>query len=209
VGVVDLGFRAATAAESDFLADTVFGDASQETSRAAMALYDVDDPERLRRLYRIIWRGAENWSNTELATDGDRPVGLVQTGRSSIKITPGVAIAATRALGLRVLRMPSRLRTQDRVTPTTPHGAFVISDIHVVPEFRGLGIGTALLGRAEQRACRLGSRRCALHTLATNPARRLYERHGYSVAIETTDARFEQLTGVTGKILYVKDLNAS
>jgi predicted N-acetyltransferase YhbS len=112
-------------------------------------------------------------------------------------------------LGLRVLPVPFRLRTQDRVAPTTPDGAFVISEIHVVPEFRGLGIGNALLVRAEQRACRLGSRRCSLHTLTTNPARRLYERHGYSVAAETTDARFEQLTGVTGKILYVKDLNAS
>jgi hypothetical protein len=72
-GVVDLGFRAATAAESDFLADTVFGDPSQETTRVAMALYGVENPERLRRLYRIIWRGAENWKNTELAIDGDRP----------------------------------------------------------------------------------------------------------------------------------------
>jgi ribosomal protein S18 acetylase RimI-like enzyme len=208
-GVVDLYFRAATAAESDFLADTVFGNPSQETTRVATALYGVDDPEQLRRLYRIIWRGADNWKNTELALDGDRTVGLVQTGRTSVTITPGVAIAATRTLGLGVLRVPFRLRTQNRVRPTAPDGAFVISEIHVVSEFRGLGIGNALLGRAEQRASRFGPRRCALQTLATNPARRLYERNGYSVAAETTDARFEQLTGVTGKILYVKDLDAT
>ena len=83
----------------------------------------------------------------------------------------------------------------------------MISEIHVVPGHCGRGVGDALLARAESRA-RVGECRCiALHTLATNPARRLYERHGYRAVLETSDRRFERLTGVTDNVLSVKDLD--
>ena len=118
-------------------------------------------------------------------------------------------LAVARTLGLHVFRVPFRLRIHDRVAPAKPAGSFVISEIHVLPEFRGQGIGDAMLHRDEAQARKLGYAQCALHTLASNPARRLYERHGYAIAMTTTDAQFEKLTGVSGNILYVKDLNST
>ncbi len=208
----DLSFRAAVVEESDLLADIVLGDANQETTRVGMALYGIDSPDRIRALFRVLWRVAENWRHTELVIADGRPVGLIQagsSGSSSVKITPGVVLAVVRTLGVGVRRVPSRLRIQRRVAPAKPLGSFVITEIHVVPEFRGMGIGDALLDHAEDEARRLGYRYCALHTLASNPARRFYDRRGYLNVMTTTDAEFEKLTGVSGNVLYVKDLDAT
>lgn len=206
---MDLSFRSATDDESDFLADTILGDSDQETTRVALALYGIDDFERLRPLFRTLQRSAQNWRHTDVAVADGRPVGLVQTGEAHTKVTPRIVMEVTRALGARVLRVPLRLRIEQRVAPAKPADAFVISQIFVVPEFRDCGIGAALLGHAERCARQQGYNRCALHTLISNPARRLYERHGYVPVQTTADPQFEKLTGVTGNILYIKTLTAS
>ena len=204
---VDLAFRPATAADSDFLADTIFGDAEQESARAGITLFGVADPDRLRALLRAAWRSAQHWRRTEIAEDACRPVGFVQVGRSSTKVTPGLVVDAVRAVGLTAaVRLPLRMRVADRVSPAKPEGAIVVSELHVVPARRGRGIGGVLLGRAEARARRDGAATTALHTLVTNPARRLYERHGYVAVTEACDPTFERITGVRGNVLYVKDL---
>ena len=51
--------------------------------------------------------------------------------------------------------------------------------IGVRPEWRGRGIGTALLGALIERARREGVRALSLSVEPDNPARRLYERHGF------------------------------
>jgi ribosomal protein S18 acetylase RimI-like enzyme len=50
--------------------------------------------------------------------------------------------------------------------------------------------------------------RISLTTGSNNPARRLYERHGYEHADEKLDARYERLTGVPGRVLLVKQLGS-
>jgi hypothetical protein len=119
---VDPAFRPATEADSDVLADTILGDARQESAGAGIALFGVADPERLRALFRAAWCSAQHWRRTE-----------------------------TRA-------------------------------------------------RLERAAV------MALHTLVTNPARRLYERHGYAAVLGACDPTFERITGVPGNVLHVKDL---
>lgn len=206
---VDLVFRPATRADSDVIADTIFGDAEQDSTRAGIALFGVADPVRLRDLFRSAWRRAHHWRHTEIAELDGRPVGLLQAGGSSMRVTPGLVIDALRAVGPAAVRLPFRLRVADRVSPPKPAGAFVVSEVHVVAAYRGRGIGGALLERAEARARREGAAVMALHTLVTNPARRLYERHGYVATAEVTDPAFERLTGVRGNVLYVKDLRRS
>ncbi len=197
-------FRQATAADSDLLADLVFGDG--EGRRVSAAVFGISDSERLRPLFRRAWRDAENWRQSELLLVDGQPVGVLQCGSSSMKITPGLVLAAVRALGIHALRMPARLRIMDRIAPKKPDGAFVISEIHVVKEYRGQGLGALMMARAEKQARAGGYSLMALHTRTNNPARSLYERCGYEAAGEATDPEFERLTGVAGNVLYVKRL---
>ena len=200
-------FRKATAADSDLVADLVFGETGGEGRRVAAAVFGISDSERLRPLFRQVWRAAENWRQSELLFVEGQPAGVLQTGSSSMKITPGVIVGAVRALGLRALRMPGRLGIMDRVAPKKPDGAFIISEIHVDEEYRGRGLGATMMERAEEQARAGGCTVMALHTRTDNPARRLYERCGFEEAGEATDPEFERLTSVRGNVLYVKRLD--
>jgi ribosomal protein S18 acetylase RimI-like enzyme len=206
LGIVQITFRDATPEESNLVADLVFGETNGEGRRVAAAILGVDDSEKLRPLFRQVWRAAGNWRQTELLVVDGLPVGMLQSGSSSMKITPGVVVAAIRALGLKALRMPARLRITDRVSPKKPERAYIVSEVHVAPEFRGKGLGRVLMERAEERARAAGYKVMALHTRTNNPARHLYERCGYELAGEATDEEHERLTGVPGNVLYVKHL---
>lgn len=204
---MEITFRRATAEDSDLLADLVLGEPEQETTKVGIALFGMRDFDEARRVFRMLWRAGENWRQSELAIVEGRPAGVLQPGRSSVRITPAIIFAALLVPGpATLLRMPSRMRTQRRVSPEKPEGAYVISEIHVAPEFRGRRIGEAMMAHAEEDARRHAFPMMALHTLTTNPARSFYERLGFAVAGEATDPEFERLTGVAGNVLYVKRL---
>ena len=209
---MNLSFRPATGADSDLLADVVFGEPGQETTRVAMRLYGLTDAEKARELFRLLWGAAESWKLSELVLFDGEVAGVLATGgssSSSTRVTPGFVVAAVRNFGpFTLLRMSGRLRIQRRVTPEKPDGACVISEIHVKPEFRGQGLGQAMLAHAEERALAQGFGLMALHTLTTNPARTLYERFGFEIVAERTDAEFERLTGASGNVLFVKRIAA-
>jgi [ribosomal protein S18]-alanine N-acetyltransferase len=58
-----------------------------------------------------------------------------------------------------------------------------INNIAVVPEYRRLGVGSALLRRVLDEATRFGIRRTMLEVRQSNaPARQLYEKFGFVVA---------------------------
>ena len=65
----------------------------------------------------------------------------------------------------------------------TPHG-FVLSNIEILPNYQGLGIGTALLHDLLDRAAARGLP-VSLRVLKINPACQLYLRLGFSVISET------------------------
>jgi ribosomal protein S18 acetylase RimI-like enzyme len=46
----------------------------------------------------------------------------------------------------------------------------------------------------------------SLTTHTANPARRLYERHGFWVVETRTDTDYERYTGIEGRFLMVKEL---
>jgi ribosomal protein S18 acetylase RimI-like enzyme len=208
IGAGDVSFRPAVEAESDLLADIVIGVPEQETTRVAMRLFGIRRFEHARALFRVAWRAGENWGDSTLAEIAGEPVGALQTRQSDMRITPGVALAAVRTLPPGVLvRMPNRLRVHRRVRAHMPHGAFVISELHVAPAWRSRGIGEILLERAEREARGGGFATMGLTTLTTNPARRLYERFGFRVVSTRTDAEFARLTGTDGNLLMVKSLS--
>jgi ribosomal protein S18 acetylase RimI-like enzyme len=204
----EITYRAATADDSDLLADIELGDEQQVTTQVAMRLYGIERFDVARALFRMTWRAADNWRRSQIAMEGPEPVGVIQTGSSSMKLTPQIVLAALRALGPgALLRLPWRLRLERRVSPMNPPDAFIVAELHVAPASRGRGIGQAMLEHAESEAREGGYRRLALHTLTNNPARRLYERFGFRVAQTCVDDEFRRLTGSDGNVLMVKDLS--
>lgn len=59
-------------------------------------------------------------------------------------------------------------------------GGLYVHDMHLLPQLRGRGIGTALLRLVEERARKLGARAVRMRVFEDNPALRLYERSGYA-----------------------------
>ena len=205
--ITELTFRPASAADSDLLADLVVGDERQVTTQVAMRLYGIERLDVARALFRITWRGAENWRRSVIAEQGFEPVGMIQTGMSSMKVTSGLVFAALRGLGpVALLRLPRRLRIQRRVSPAKPPGAYVVAELHVAPASRGQGLGGAMLKHAEEDARERGFHEMALHTLTINPARGLYERCGFKTTDTCIDPEFRRITGADGNILLVKAL---
>ena len=74
-------------------------------------------------------------------------------------------------------RFPPERHGQGYVDEETPELA-----IAVVPEMRGQGLGGRLLTALTAEAVRSGIARLSLSVSTGNPARRLYERHGYRPA---------------------------
>ncbi len=200
-------FRPAAAADSNLLADLVMGEPEQETTRVAMRLNGLQDFEAARQLLRVAWRAAENWRRSTVAELEQAPVGMLQPGGSSFRVTPSLVLSVLRGVPLMtVLRLPGRLRLQRRLVPPKPPGAYVIAEIHVAPEFRGRGFGEAILSYAEEDARSGGFGEMALHTLTTNPAQHLYERCGFDEVARRVDPEFERITGAEGNVLMVKRL---
>jgi ribosomal protein S18 acetylase RimI-like enzyme len=88
----------------------------------------------------------------------------------------------------------------------SPEGAYHIAELDVDPRYRNLGIGGALLDRAEADALEGGYHQLTLETTTANPARRLYERHGFRVLETRTDPDYERYTGIEGRVRMVKEL---
>jgi GNAT superfamily N-acetyltransferase len=59
-------------------------------------------------------------------------------------------------------------------------GGLYVHDMHLLPQLRGQGIGTALLRLIEERARALGAQAVRMRVFEDNPALRLYERSGYA-----------------------------
>jgi ribosomal protein S18 acetylase RimI-like enzyme len=66
-----------------------------------------------------------------------------------------------------------------------------------------------LLGRVDDYAIEQKTSHISLTTATDNPARGLYERSGYRVIAQKTNARYRRITGSDGRILMVKDISAA
>jgi len=107
---------------------------------------------------------------------------------------------------LGALRLLPRMRARARVQTGPPPGCYYIGELDVDPRYRNRGIGGALLDYVEDEARRGGYRLMSLTTTTSNPARRLYERHGFRVVETKTDPEYERYTSIQGRVLMAKEL---
>ncbi len=201
-----LSIRAATAADTRCIAEILAGDPGPE----ATAICGAAGPARRFGMGFVrLPHSPQGWPHTTVAELDGRVIGIIQAGQltQGLRVTPRVALLAVRVLG--PLRLPGvlrRFRARARVQTHAPAGSYYISELDVDPAFRNRGIGGAMLDWAEAQARAGGYTVMSLSTTTVNPARRLYERHGFRVAQTLTDPEYERVTGIAGRHLMQKDL---
>jgi ribosomal protein S18 acetylase RimI-like enzyme len=92
--------------------------------------------------------------------------------------------------------------------PNQPHRA-EIAKMMTLPSFRGYGIATALMARAEALAIERGRTLLVLDTATEDGASHLYERVGFTFAGEIPDFALKPHGGLTGTRLYWKRIGTS
>lgn len=152
--------------------------------------------------------------HTTVAVLDGQVVGAMDcSGQQAVKGGPVMYIRLLpRLLWILGPAMPRAIRgtlARQRLRFDTVPDAFSVAALYVDERLRNRGIGGTLLRHAEELARRKGAPRMSLETGITNPARRLYERHGYQVVATKTDAIYERLTGSPGRILMAKELTAA
>ncbi|MEX2245622.1 MAG: GNAT family N-acetyltransferase [Dehalococcoidia bacterium] len=205
-----LTIRRATAGDADRIDAIVNDPPGAEAIGAAGG-----DPVAARRFGSAVFRMGVSpvLARTFVAEIDGRVVGMMDAGADAeaVRIGPALILKmlghALRIFGpVRAFRAVPAVRARSRIDFAHVAGSYYIAELDVDPGYRNRGIGGALLAHAEAEARRAGVRRMSLTTTITNPARRLYERNGYRVAGTKTDAEYERITGVPGRVLMVKEL---
>lgn len=205
-GMQRLTIRKATPADTDRIAELFAGDPGDE------AIGIAGSREKAIAFGTGMVRlpdSAQGWRQTVVAELDGLVAGILMAGgdHEDTPVTPRLVYLALRTFGpLGILRLLPRLRARVRVQPKTPDGAYHIAEIDVDPAFRNKGIGGALLDHGEAAAHTGGYHIMSLTTSTANPARRLYERHGFQVAETRTDTAYKRYTGIDGRHLMVKEL---
>lgn len=118
-----------------------------------------------------------------------------------------LARAAAAAMGLAgALRAARRSLARRKVDLCVPEGGVHLVELQVAPDLRNRGIGAFLLARVDEYAIAQNAEHVSLTTATNNPARGLYERNGYRLVDQKTNARYERITGSEGRVLMVKPL---
>ena len=191
--------------EADLLAKLMFLAPSRDS--VAMA----GSARAAERFSALLFRSslARGTSSFVVAEDGAQPVGFAELSHGTdippFKVVAGAGIKAMGVVG--ALRAAARARARLRVDLPAPEGGIHLVELQVSPEHRNRGVGAFLLGRVDEYANQERAAHISLTTASDNPARRLYERSGYRIAGEKTDARYERITGSPGRILMVKSMS--
>jgi ribosomal protein S18 acetylase RimI-like enzyme len=127
------------------------------------------------------------------------------------RITPGVVLrllpTVLRTVGPGGFSRLLRSRpAYDAVAFPTDRASYYIAELDVQPAWRNRGIGGRLLDYGERQARASGAPRMTLVTDITNPARHLYDRHGFVVRETKMNAAYERWSAVPGRVFMVKEL---
>ena len=146
-----------------------------------------------------------------VAEAGGRVVGVIECGTKTggdvtafggMQLLPRALLIA----GSKIPRAIAGLRAQGRVQFEPQPGAFVVAQLYVDGEMRNRGIGGKLLDHAESLARKSDASRMIIETGIANPARHLYERHGFELLATKTDAGYERLSGSPGRVMLFKEI---
>lgn len=200
----------ATASERGTVARLAFGAPSREaTWLAGGAERACDLALALHQAGLLGSASDEAW----IARVGEEPVGvlLARVGGGDFEPSWSALAALLRTL-LRFVpltQLPGlarRRRLRRRLDFRSGPDALHVAELHVLEAWRGRGAGAALLEAAEAEARARGLGALSLTTLSNNPARHLFERHGFRVVAERLEPRYPALVGAPGRVLMRKPL---
>jgi ribosomal protein S18 acetylase RimI-like enzyme len=200
-----LTIRKAVPGDANRIADIIAGEPGQE----AIGLTGSTELARKFGMELVLLPNSpQGWERTVVAEVDGHVAGIIQAGDfPDFRVTPSLVYLAVRVFGpVRLLRLVPRLRARGRVQPKRPPGTYHVAELDVDPSLRNRGIGGALLDYAEVEPRKGRFKQMSLTTTTINPARRLYERHGFRVVETKTDAPYERYTGIEGRHLMMKDL---
>jgi ribosomal protein S18 acetylase RimI-like enzyme len=170
-------------------------------------------PDRATRLGDLFVREGVTIAipDTTVAVLDGEVVGVMDCGGgSTVELATGQALRMLpRILGIVWPVLPLALRSfwVRRYVKFDPvPEAFQVAELYVDERQRNRGIGGRLLEHAESLARERCAPRMSIETGITNPARRLFQRHGYAVIATKADPRYEHVTGSPGRILMVREL---
>lgn len=152
-----------------------------------------------RRFSRTLWSEA-GVDEFFVAEDEGSVVGFAWVSEHEISLRAGARAAVAGWGPVGPVRLVLKGWPRQLVEVAVPDGPTLI-ELQVHPSRRGEGIGSALLRHVIDS---VGHRSLSLTTRSDNPARRLYERHGFSVASEKSHRSYERRTGNKGRILMVR-----
>jgi len=152
-----------------------------------------------RRFSRTLWSDA-GVDEFLVADDEGSVVGFAWVSEHEISLRAGARAAVAGWGPLGPFRLLFTGWPRQLVEIAAPEGPTLI-ELQVHPSKRGEGIGSILLRHVIDS---VGQRSLSLTTRSDNPARRLYERHGFSVMSEKSHRSYERRTGAKGRILMTR-----
>lgn len=209
-GTLAVTFRQATPDSTERIIEIMHGEPGAEA--VGLAFGSEKLAIALGALLMRLPKSLSGWEHTVFALHDGAAVGVLQASGTDVGmgdyITPAVILRVIRIFGpVKVVRALPRIRARSRVEFEPVADAYGVHELHVDRAFRNRGIGREMLDYAEDQARAASHPRLSLTTTTSNPARRLYERHGFRVVETKTDPAFERYTGIAGRHLMVKELS--
>lgn len=206
-GPPDLRARHADAGDAERLASLMFVAPGREPVAMAGSA-SAAERFQVRLLRRAIQTGT---SIVIVAETPSGPAGFAEVSQGaetpSLRTLVPAAVAAMGVAG--ALRAAWRSSARRKVDLAVPEGGVHLVELQVAPDQRNRGIGAFLLARVDEYAISQHAAHVSLTTATDNPARGLYERNGYRLIDQRTNARYERLTGSAGRVLMVKPLQTA
>ena len=152
-----------------------------------------------RRFSRAMWSHA-GLGEFVVADDDGEVVGFAWWSENGISLRDGVRAAVAGWGPPGPIRLAVKGWPRQLVEIPMPAGPKLF-ELQVHPLRRGNGVGTTLLRHVINM---VGRGSLSLTTRTDNPARRLYEGHGFSVTAEKLHRAYERRTGSRGRIVMIR-----
>jgi ribosomal protein S18 acetylase RimI-like enzyme len=172
------------------------------------SIFGLGDPSMsIGHLCKLAARGGNmfSWDITTVAERSGQVIGICSSlpGRQTSARAMPTYWAMFRVYGLiDFFLIMRRLTVLRRGSPEMSANHYQVLNLAVAAEFRGRGVGTALLEAAHDDARAAGFSRCSLTVLSENRfARRMYERVGYRASVVRRDDDLLRLSGASGSTL--------